>query len=289
MIEKRNLAEILALYKFEPNLVDIYVEGEGDKAVVTWFLSRIPAQDVNVYSIDAIDIPAPIMTKYDLTPHSNRSRVLALSIELYKEFQESIKVLCIADRDYDEYFPRTVSSPLLQLTDGHSMECYALNEICFRKFSSLVLGESRTHLLSMIPSLQSILREVYAIRLANETLRWGMEFIPFGHYISVKGLHISFKKETFIKAYLQKNRHWAERDTFLHTVEDVTAKLSKDPQKTSRGHDIAEVLIVVLRKLFRNRKFGNSETLEGALLGTVEYNDLKSATLFRRLSTLVSN
>ena len=56
MVEQRTLEEILTLYNLEPSLADIYVEGDTDKAIISWFLSRLSKSHVRVYTIDIIDI-----------------------------------------------------------------------------------------------------------------------------------------------------------------------------------------------------------------------------------------
>ena len=210
--------------------------------------------------------------------------MLALSAELYATFPDKVNVLCIADRDFDDQLPRMKPPPLLQFTDGNSMECYALNDTCFRKFSFVVLGDPDLTLLDSMDSIRTVLRRIYTIRLANEMLSWGMEGLPFTRYVSVMGTRIAFDEDRFIRAYLQKNNRWGDKNIFRQAIESCSGMLSNDPQKATRGHDISELLLHILRKLSPKRRFGNAETVEGALLGTLESDDLRKTTLFQRIA-----
>jgi hypothetical protein len=286
MEERRTLKELLTLYDLEPSLVDIYVEGEMDKGIIMWYLKRISKPDVGVYTIDVVDIPDLILDRHGLTSHSNRSRVLALSAELHSRFPSNLRVLCVADRDFDDYLSKIVISPTLQFTDGNSMECYTLDEASFQKFSMVVLGETESTLLDALISVRNVLRRVFAIRLTNEILGWGMESVPFTRYVSIEGTTVSLEEDRFIRAYLQKNNRWQERKRFTQTLGSCSEKLSRDPRRTTRGHDISELLLLVLRKLAPKSKFGNSRTLQGALLGTLESEDLQKTLLFHRVAIL---
>lgn len=283
MDDRLSLEGLMAQYELEPTLVDVYVEGEADRRVVDWFLSRYSATNVSVYSIDFIDIPDAVLERHGLNSGSNRSKVIALSAELYSHFENRVNVMCVVDRDFDDYVPKVSTVPLLSFTDGSSIETYAFNEICLTKFTSVVLGGFPLTPNELLNCLTEILRDLYAVRLANETLGWGMQFLPLKGYVSIVRSKVQFQKEGFLKAYLQKNRKWRDRELFKRTLDACTTKLSTDHTRTVRGHDISELLLLIIRKLSNDRKFGNAETLEGVLLGTVEAQDLSVQPLFRKI------
>lgn len=286
MDEKRTLDELFALYELEPTLTDIYVEGATDKAIIEWFLERQSVSGVNVYSIDLIDISNMVIQKHGLNTRSNRSKIVALSAELYSQLQERITVLCIADRDFEDYIPKVTPHPLLCFTDGNSMETYIFNEPCLRKFTSLVLGGFALSPRELLQCLEGILRKVYAMRLANEVLGWNMKNLDFTRYVSLIGKRVEFDEKGYIRAYLQKNGKWSYRQRFLDNVNECVRNLSSDCTRSARGHDLSELLHHLIRRLRPDRKFGNRETLEGALLGTMESSDLQSYPLFCKIMAL---
>lgn len=283
MDEKKSIDELCALYDLEPFVADIYVEGNRDKCFVEWFLSRQQLKGVNVYSIDVIDVPNHLLTKYGLSLHSNRSRVVALSAELYSRLQTKVKVMCVADRDFEDVLPGIPSLPLLCLTDGTSIEMYAFNEVCLHKLTTVVLGGFPLTSAEMLKCLASILRDIYAIRLANEKLGWNMQWLCFTRYVSIAGTRVQFDRDAFVKAYLLKNSKWNRKTEFHNVLSECKSLLSFDAPRSARSHDLGDLLLYMIRHLRKERRFGNTETLEGVLLGTVETCELVRFPLFRKI------
>ena len=101
-IPQQKISELVIKYKLEPSLVDIYVEGEFDKKLLTWFIKESGIkQDIRIITPDAIDVPDSLLRTHSLNLNSNRSKVIAIAKELYIKVPEA-KILCIADKDYDE-------------------------------------------------------------------------------------------------------------------------------------------------------------------------------------------
>ncbi len=136
--------------------------------------------------------------------------------------------------------------------------------------------------------LDAILRRVYLLRLANEILGWGMEWIPFTRYVTARGCSVRFDEERFSRAYLQKNRRWADRDEFNKQVREAERLLSLERGRQVRGHDLGELLLFVIRTMRRDRKYGNRETVEGSLMATIERKDIDRTPCFQRIQALCS-
>jgi hypothetical protein len=54
---RRTIAELIARYEVEPTLRDVYVEGDFDAALVSWFLRHHRCDGVVVYTIDTVNVP----------------------------------------------------------------------------------------------------------------------------------------------------------------------------------------------------------------------------------------
>ncbi len=286
MDEKRTLDEILAIYAFEPGLKDIFLEGRADKNFVEWYLRANGVRDVSVYPIDLIDIPNEIITKHGFTSKSNRSRVLALACELVERCPPGLPVLCLADRDYEDYRPSVRANCYLVFTDCNSLDLYTFTQATIDKFTTIALGGLPLSAAELIDLLNSILQRVYAIRLANELLEWGMEWIPFTNYVKVRKRIISFDEDRFVHAYLLKNGRWQERARFKNKIKEAERLLSQDAGRRIRGHDLSDLLLLIIRNMRKHRKFGNSETLEGSLMASLECRDLERSPFFQRILTI---
>lgn len=286
MEQRRTLEEVYRLYSLEPDLRDVYVEGSSDKYFVDWYLHRKDIKNVTVYNVDLIDIPDEILAKHTLPVGSNRSRVIALSCELAGRQAEQRRVLCVIDRDYEDYCPACKINPYLALTDGNSLELYSLTPSVVKKFLMVTLGGFPMSAGHFITRAISILERVFVIRLANEQLRWGMEWVDFTRFVDIDGDDMAFREEVFIRTYLQKNNKWTQRDQFKKSIEDARMSLQRDLGRRIRGHDLAELVFLMVKKLRRERKFGNWETLEACLLTAIEACDLEVQPLFRRIAAL---
>lgn len=283
---RRTLDEVCTVHEFEPDLRTVFVEGASDKAFIDWYVWASSIENLAVLSIETVEIDDSLVLKHGLCTGSNRSRVLALAGEIAERCPDGrMGVLCLVDRDFEDYRPCALPGTYVAFTDCNSIELYAFNASCIRKFVTISLGGLRIGVEALVPLMTAVLTEIYAIRLANERLSWGMQWIPFAPtYVSVVPPEVTFRKDAFIRAYLQKNNRWAERDTFTAEVEAATLVLSRDPSRRIRGHDLAELLAHVIRKTSCPRRYSDSTTLERALLSSVERCDLERMPLFQRLA-----
>jgi len=281
----KKLDELIALYSLEPSLKDIYVEGVNDKNLIEWVLSAHNIKDISVYSIDGVEVNDDILERHRLNRRSNRSKVLALSAELAQSLPVTCKIVCIADRDQEDYLPSGLGNCFLGFTDYNSTELYLLRSSMIRKFISLVLGGFPISEDRLVAQAIPILEDLYVLRLANQALDWNMEWINFTKYVQITE-EFSFDRERFQKAYLQKNRKWNRRAVFEIKVEELRSMLKDDRRFRLRGHDLMELLYYAVKKRKSSRKFGNVHTFRGAFMGCLELSELSGERLFQRILAL---
>jgi hypothetical protein len=283
---KRTLEEICSIYSLEPQLKDIFVEGRSDKIFVDWYLQDSNADDVSVYTIDSIDITEDIVTEHNLTKGSKRSCVLALACTLAVQFPHGLNVLCLADRDFEDYLATVEINRYILFTDCNSLDLYSFSMNSMQKFTMVALGGLPVSADVLMNMLDAVLRRVYLLRLVNELLGWKMEWVSFSRYVSVNRCSVSFDENKFTRAYLQKNGRWADRNEFNEHVLKSERLLSSERGRRIRGHDLSELLLSVIRTMKRDRKYGNRETLEGSLMATIERRDLEATPCFQRIHDL---
>lgn len=285
MDSKKNIDELIALYSLEPTLKDIYVEGTSDKELIEWVLSAHDLQGVGIYLIDIVNVEENVLNHHGLDTGSNRSRVVALSAELAASLPQTCKVVCIADRDYEDYLPSGINNYFLELTDYNSAELYLLHPSMLHKLFHLVLGGFPLSAEDVMTKAVPILEDLYVIRLANRTLEWRMKWVNFTKHVHFsKG--IFFDRDSFLKAYLLKNKKWSQRSTFETKIEELRTELKTDPRFRVRGHDLMELLHYTVKKLRKRRKFGDVWTFQGAFTGCLELDKLSKEGLFQRLLSL---
>jgi hypothetical protein len=289
MDQKRTIDELNTLYELEPDIRDVYVEGTTDKHFVDWYLRRKGHNNVTVYPIDVIEIPQDILISNNLSVGSNRAKVVALSYELVRQQAVPRRVMCIIDRDSDDETDCINGNPYLFVTDGNSLELYALTTTVIEKFLLVALAGFPITADNLIPKLNLILEAIYSIRQANVRLKFGMEWISFCSYINIDAMNISFRESDFIRAYLQKNRKWQYRDRFNSIKNEIQCSLSPQATRRIRGHDLSELLHIVVKKFKKDRAFTNSSVLEGCLMASIETRDLEPFPLFTSLESHASS
>jgi hypothetical protein len=285
MERRKEIHELIALYTLEPRLRDIYVEGTYDKVLIDWFLIDQHIEGICVYSVDAINVPNELLTRHGLNADCNRSRVIALSKELVANLPEGLKILCVADRDHEDYLPSGHGNCYLEFTDYTSADLYLWRNRTMQKLLSLVLGGFQMSADHIMADIVGILQEVFLLRLTNIALDWNMKWIPFMKYVQIRE-NITFSSGSFCEAYLRKNGKWPRRSEFDHKLADLRADLKEDPRRCIRGHDLIDLLYYAVKKLRKSRGFNNVETFQGAFTGCLEAQDIRDEMLFQRVSAL---
>ena len=281
-VEQKKIDEILTLYELE-SVKDIYVEGNFDKDVFEWFLRSNGRNDISVYSIDSVEIPVEKLEQYNLPIPSNRSKVIALSCELAKAKNLESTILCIADRDFEDFLPISPTNLFLAFTDFNSLESYAFDFEIINTFISIGLGRLPADSNILISQLFSVLKSLFFIRLANEKLSWGMKWIKMDKYLIVFRDSIIFEETKFINALLQKNGRATNHDEFQNEIDELILKAPKEDKLLIRGHDLMEVFHVVAKKLRKKRNYGDVQFFSGALTSSLNVGSLSNYSLFKTL------
>lgn len=282
MNERRTVEEVVSLYSLEPSLKDIYVEGPSDKELLCWFLEYHGIHNINIYDIDIVDVPESLVYSYGLNNGSSRSRLIALSETLAQSIKSDSKILCIVDRDNEDYLPTGIDNRFLEMTDYNSIELYLFKESTLKKMVSLILCGFALSVSEITHQIVAILENIFLIRLANQTLKWNMKWLDFAKYVET-GPTLKFKSDEFVKAYLLKNKKWSSKLDFTRKIEDLRPSLHQDFRRRIRGHDFISLLFHIVKKLKPKRIFGNEPTFQGALTGCIEASELSNEKLFRHL------
>lgn len=282
---KQSLDEIKAMYSLEPSLRDIYVEGKNELHIIKWFLKMKGKTNVEVYTIDVVELEDDLFERFNLSKNSNRNKVIITSEVLSEYFDKNrLKVKCIADADFDRHLGKIRQNYILQFTDYTSTEMYFFNESFLTKFFDLVLHGFAIPPREMILRLKNVLERIFLIRLTNESLGWGMSCIDFKDYLSWNNNDFTFEEDRYIINCLRSNGKGREIETFINVMSDYEQRLDNDPRQNIRGHDFTKLFRIVVRRLKGHRaRYNDLSTFEGTLCGCLELSFLENETLFVKL------
>jgi len=286
---KRSLNTLIARYKLEPGLKDIYVEGPRDRSILQWFLEAKGIKDIKVYLIETIDLPHCTFSKFDLSTNSNRDMVIGLAKQLTSVFGSlTLKVKCVVDTDYDHYLNKIRKDNVLVYTDYTSMEMYCFNKSYLNKFLSLVLSGFSISSVKLLSHLTKPLQRIFLMRLANEELNWNMTWLnDFTKYFSWKRKGIEFDEEGLLNSLLMKNNRIKDISLFRSVIKDFERKLNRDSRHNIRGHDFTHLFFWLVKKAKpTGRGFQDIGTFECSVWGCLELSLVENEGLFLKLASL---
>ena len=295
--KRRRLDELVARYKLEPSLHDLYVEGLTDKSIIEWFLDKsgLEKEKFTVYEIGTVDIPPEELFKVGLND-ANRSRVIVLALQLQQFLKDCLpKVVCIADKDFDELIKNSYISgiefELLLFTDYTSIEMYLFNPNIIDKLLGLALNLSYLKAENILQNISPILEEIFLLRTANESLNFSMTWLETKsfkrHFDFKKGRSMSFNSNNFIDSYLQKNGKYLHKNVYLEKLEELKQNNISEIKNKIRGHDFIQIFCWYIEDYLSSSKkdFAEPNTLFSALLCCLEMNHLMQEHLFQKLIT----
>ncbi len=278
---RKTVAELIARYKLEPSLKDLYVEGAADVRVMRKF-SRELKLPIEVYAIDGIDCPVESVTLGNFANNA-KGRVQWLADELDKaKTPVNCSVRCIVDRDFDFLIGESYENPLLLYTQFSSMEGYFINTECIGATYRDTIDEKLDCDL-FVSEASDCLENLYEIRATSVLLRLDMQWLDLQKYVTVPkptGL-ITFRRDEFILSYLNKNGHVGKIDEFKKNLQAVATRNKK--LGFFRGHDFFELFAIALKTRGFKVVFCHENVLFGLAIAGVTAEHLNTFELFQKI------
>lgn len=284
-----SLAGLIALYRFEPSLRDVIVEGRVDAALVRWYLLE-RGLDVSAFPVDErVDVPQELVEELRLDTNV-RGRAIAVAIQVERELGKGQSALTIiVDADYWHVIgPQHHESSCLLVTDSASMEGYALQARPFEKFLRLGLHMSEdVDIHELVTSLRLILLDLFAARAVLFMLGVAVISDPYA-LCTVSGDESGADIGEIIARSMGRIPVNERTATVAEAVDDanVIRSWGLDRDDVCRGHDIAPLLI---RFLPIRGAMARLESVEASLRTCLEARDLDDAPLFRALVERVAS
>lgn len=244
-VVRRTLEELLARYEFEPELRDIYVEGEFDSDMLTASLGD-ELNEHYIYSIETVDIPAEILQVYSLTS-GNKQRIIALAKELESKIEGEFNYLCLTDRDLDQWFGEMEVIRNHKWTTFSSLEMHFFTEEFLRHHLRTVCRAKIESFDNFFESFTEVLRKVFSLRCVDRELGLNLRWIPIEKCVFKNNGSLGFDFEEYISRTLHKSGMFYRLDSVKDGVERWNSNLSGDPRQFVRGHDFVQLLSWVIK------------------------------------------
>lgn len=285
--DRRTVEELISRYVLEPDLCDVFVEGETDHCVISWFLDQHDRRDWRVFTISSVDIPDALVLDcgYDV---GAKGRVLTLASLLSESSDEfgSRPPILVADRDWDiDEDPPNI--PLLcLLTDESSIEMYAFNEAALEKFRRLYLRTDKLTGDSIFTALLTPLVELFISRYIAHISPVQFPIISKIHSCcSISSGQVRLdKSELLRKSMIARG---IDVHQFEQSIQDKIERLRIEaihrPTRFIRGHDFVNLLSWFLRKNGFKLDLVNQEVVARVLYVTFDARILAQKPMFSEL------
>jgi hypothetical protein len=281
---RRTLGELVTLYKLEPTIRDVYVEGQSDVSFLQWYLGQKGISCI-VKQVNTVYIPSSLVACSGQAV-GNHGRLVTLAKSLTEQLpsESNLCVTCVADRDFDDAFGVFSGINCLLFTDYSSIEMYAFSFRPLDKFMRLVVRDETVDVLAMIDGLAAVLRCLAAVRIANIRLSWSMEWLEPNKYVNFVSGIISIEIDGFIHNYLGKNKKLSSKDQFYEMYNQIVQEMGSDHRRACRGHDFFALLRHLLNvRRIRLSILRDSFEFSRSLMACLELADLDQETLFINL------
>jgi hypothetical protein len=280
---QRLIKELVALYRLEPTVRDVFVEGSTDRSIVAWFLQKQGRATVAVREIDSVEVPAEVLARYRLSG-GNRSKVIALGKELCDTLGEAtLQATAIIDSDFDRLLNADHQCSLILSTDYTCMEMYFLDREILSKYFRVTLQRDAFDADATLAQYRRTLREVFLVRAANDALGLRLSIIDFDKYLTRTGGELKLDRDKYITNVLTSSGAYRHRQALLEKIEELRNQLSEDVRQSANGHDFISMLWVDSRTLARRAGLSNAFAVASTLRGMADLEILQGEALFVRL------
>lgn len=274
--ERRTIEELVTRYEFEPSLMDIYVEGPEDKAILEGMFEVHGIAGVSVFEISSVHVPAQPGEETN-----NRTRLIKLARELGESLQgKRLRLACVIDSDFDYLTGHSENNVFLLNTDYANMEMYFFSHSVFTRLNTQCLKRRfiTADLIDdfMVPTLQSL----FLVRYVNCAPQWNMEYLPFEKLVSFEQGRCALNVDEYIRRYLNKNGRAAELANFQQDIKAIIIPGGFDARCFMHGHDFLTLLRRILNHLCRRNVYGSDEVVFSILRACAEYRTLAQEPMF---------
>ncbi|MCE7059208.1 hypothetical protein [Dyadobacter sp. CY343] len=276
---KRTVEEILTLYSLEPTIKDIYVEGPMDKSIIDLFVG-VYSIECNVYEIDSSIDFSELMSKDPLLG-SNRNKLISFASQLTSA-TSSQNILCIIDKDFDDFISGGTYNQFLLRSDYSCIEAYVFNEEIIGKILKIGFSNFPLEANQVIEELAKVLPPLFFLRCLREI---DADFKPTAllkidnAFSASRGGIITFDLKDYVERFCHKNAISNRSEYVIKEVRKMLENYQGDVRNSIHGHDFANTFFRYVNSVKNTQQFKDS-SFEKTLFIALEMSTLTKYELF---------
>lgn len=280
------LEELIAEYTLEPTLADVFVEGSADVRVVEAFLREHRIEHVKVRAVIEVCVPDPAVEALGLWAHSSRNRVVALARRLDRELPRiEERVVCIADRDFEDLHPIVEATGCLRYTDFACMEAYGFTERAVDQFLIRYPFKCPLRWAAIGESLCAIAKRLFSIRAALWCLGHAVAFPKPERLLVVRGNTLEIDEQRLDDILRSRGLAAVEIAAITKEAAGILEELPEDARYALHKDDFRSMLLSIAKPYLKPKL--RDPWVFGAAIGWVlDPRDLQETDLFKRVFDL---
>lgn len=289
MDRRYEISELLSQIALKPKLLTIFVEGIYDEKILKYYLRKTGnGKSVSVKRIETVNVPDEVLVKYNLSP-SHRNRVIAISKEIALKFSGLKSILCVIDRDLDDYLGVNYSADNLYYTDFTSLETYHFTKDSFEVLLLLSRNSPSVEAEQLIATLLPILKKLFAIRIVNEKFEYKLSKIELTGRFKVRKKELEFNSSAYLLEYLRANSIEREFAKINEQATEIENQLFGDPRLYVHGRDMIHLLYEYFSNTVNKKGEISVYKIEDDLMKLfAQHEEIKSYPLFERVSAFAN-
>lgn len=238
---QRTIEELIARYELEPDLVDVFVEGQFDVDLLQCALDG-NTMDYTIYSIDSVYVSADILLQHSLTS-GNKQRVLVLARELSASLPPLCRYVCIVDKDLDQWLDVQEDIDNLHYTRFASLEMHFLETNYIQYLTTVIMRAKISDFDSVFKSFCDVLVRLYCLRLAAKELAMNLELIDPARCLTIKENELVFDFDDYVQRCANKSCLFPELSVMKSKADEWTQIVGgTDFRQCVHGHDFTKLL-----------------------------------------------
>lgn len=290
MGQRRKLDELITLYELEPELKEVFTEGNTDKVIIEKYfrINKIEASHVKVTEIQDIDFSE---VNEDTIQGSNKNKLIYLAKQFETEISENLLgVTLVIDYDFDHLTSKLNDSKYITYYDYNSLELYCWDCKVLDDYYSMILRKFKYDGEQTLINIKEPLIDLFLIRACFEIRSTTPEggLVDFKKSIKFnKDGTLNFDYNNYLIKNLNKSKEMKNKGEYHKLIHTLRSNLHSDHRMNIRGHDFIDMLYHYIDN-FKSSNTTTADELGKTIFQSLDFQNLRTTPFFNSLSAKYS-
>lgn len=278
---RRPISEIIARYTLVSDFKDIYVEGDFDLKFFRHIIEELNIDNIKIYSIDSINISDEDLSKFELT-RGEKQELVVFSKILEEHDVSREYVLCLVDRDEDEFIGINHENKLLRYVDYNNTNSYLHKIEVFDKYLKICLNINNIDTVNTYSTIFSILKYSFILRVIKKLNNLDKSWVSITNSCRFRSKDIEFDEEGALNRFLQ-SQHAIQRK---ESISEQINELKGDPRINTElmsynSHDFDELLKSFINSITNSLAIKNHTIISHMFLSILQMTSIKDDNIIK--------